>query len=570
MWKALSEKDRKIAQEFFKKIKGIEYPVHDICVRCMLKHVIEKSLQFKINCVPLKQNFDTDLLEQTSHLESQKDIFWANAIGNKLFFAQYLCGLKDGLREAQKEMNLCTSNKKVLRLPRQTGKTISLGVEALHFALTYPGKRVLIIVPYENQINNIFEKMDEMISSGLLTEMVERTLSKRYYKNKPFEINFSNGSRISGYNVNQSKGTSVRGQSGNFLIIDEVDYIAKEAFSSVLPIMNANPDIHMVVGSTPKGTKEFFWKACHNPSYHEIHYAYPDMEVYSPQNDEAYKKDLTTDEYKREVLAEFSFQESGVFNPEFIDNALEEYEMDKDNISRPGIYTIGVDWNEGVAGVHIVIERYDQERGKIVTAKILEIPPSEFTQLRAVDQIISLIEVYHPKLILVDEGYGNTQIQMLREHGSKYRIPELMEGLRVLRYSEVMEQVDPFTREVTKFRLKPLMVSVSVRYLEQGKLILPASEDESIKLIGQMRKYRIESIGESNMPIYQKGNVHTLEAFMNAIYGMWEIIGDSFITNVHEAVKPIFKTTKPRTTGLVRFEKKSYRLGQRMGFRNGI
>jgi hypothetical protein len=47
--------------------------------------------------------------------------------------------------------------------------------------------------------------------------------------------------------------------------------------------------------------------------------------------------------------------------------------------------------------------------------------------------------------------------------------------------------------------------------LENGKLILPASEDTPDKLVGIMRSYQFIGVTENGIPKYTKGNTHVLE-----------------------------------------------------------
>jgi len=56
------------------------------------------------------------------------------------------------------------------------------------------------------------------------------------------------------------------------------------------------------------------------------------------------------------------------------------------------------------------------------------------------------------------------------------------------------------------------MVSVTSRYLEENKLVLPKSENKQHGLIHQMKNYEQVGLSEGNVPKYSKGYVHTLES----------------------------------------------------------
>jgi hypothetical protein len=78
-----------------------------------------------------------------------------------------------------------------------------------------------------------------------------------------------------------------------------------------------------------------------------MHRRYHDLETYDPETDEEFKRNMSKEQYEREVLAEFTLQESGVFPNEQIDMALEDYEFDH-MPPPPSIYTFGIDWNESI------------------------------------------------------------------------------------------------------------------------------------------------------------------------------------------------------------------------------
>jgi len=537
-------------ERYVKKILNVDYEVNDICKACVLFHCAEKGLGFKIKCTPLKKQYP-DIDQELFAKMSAKDKFWFMALEDVNFFSEHLCGFK--LRLAQQEALMCDAPNKVMRLSRQSGKTISIGVKALHYAFKNPKKRVLFVTPYENQIRNVFDKINEMVSFNYLKDHFILNRSGKYYSQNPFEFRLKNGSRISAFMVNQSGGDGVRGQSADFIIFDEVDYIAKSAIDAVLAIKTANPNIEQLSASTPTGFRGYFWNWCHSEMVKEIHYSYQQMEHYSKERDEEYKREMDTDTYKREILAEFTFQESGVFGNQFIDKCLEDYEFDNltPRYNHEGcVYTIGADWNEGVAGVHIVVNRFDASTQKMTVSNVIIIPPSEFTQLVAVNKLIELNEVYNPVKIVVDEGFGNTQIQMLKKYAQEHPESNMEGRLHPVQYNGMVEINDPFNPMQKKLQsIKPLIVSITTRYLENSMFVLPKSEDYPQKLIGQMRNYCVESISEGNLPKYTKGYVHTLEAFMNAVYGMWIVSPTSFLKSAQtfSDAKPIMlKPQGPR------------------------
>jgi replicative DNA helicase len=187
---------------------------------------------------------------------------------------------------------------------------------------------------------------------------------------------------------------------------------------------------------------------------------------------------------------------------------------------------MGVDWNETAAGVQIVVVRYEPDKGKFRTSNVMEIPPSQFTQIEAVEKLIDLNELYQPKRIMLDAGYGNTQFQMLQKHAEEHPESRLDERLEMVPFQSKIQLVDPATGNKVSRSVKTHMVSVSARYVENNRVIMPASEDYPGKLVGIMRNYAIEKITSGGEPQYSKGKVHLLEAWILAMYGMWKISVD--------------------------------------------
>lgn len=78
---------------------------------------------------------------------------------------------------------------------------------------------ILVLTPFETQIDLIFDRMGQLIdSSPTLSSMVSRSISHRY--------EFFNGAIIKGLTVGSSSGkggANVRGQPACLLILDEAD-----------------------------------------------------------------------------------------------------------------------------------------------------------------------------------------------------------------------------------------------------------------------------------------------------------------------------------------------------------
>ena len=181
------------------------------------------------------------------------------------------------LRSYQKEVtdNTRTQKYMVLRFGRRMGKTVVFAADALWWTNVWPSIkmyneganrlspfRVLIVAPMEEHVKLIFDTILQLCNgSEFMTDAIESVKSSNGY-----EIKFKNGSRIKGMTIgisSSNKGTSVRGQSADYLFIDEGDYIPKDIMeASIMPITSTNKDCLVRVCSTPSGKRELFYQWC--------------------------------------------------------------------------------------------------------------------------------------------------------------------------------------------------------------------------------------------------------------------------------------------------------------------
>lgn len=518
---------QEIKERRAREIAGVDYELDPMCVNCILNHVEKEGKKFRVPCTPIRK----DAIDQDHNLSEREYALYKIISDHDIFAVSQLDMV---LRNFQSEILKCTSKRKVLRLPRRAGKTVVMATLAITFALKHPNAKVLVAAPYVVQIEVIFKQMNDFIKkSDLLMSAVNRgsTSKHKLYKSNPHLFTFSNGSEIVGLTTGAQEAANIRGQSADLIILDEVDYMNDGDIEAILPILATSPDTVFVAASTPAGRKSYFYEWCHSDSYKHVHYVYQELEHYNPQQDEEFKETYPLERYEREILAEFTLQEAGVYRPDFIERAIMEYRYDDLQMVNDGIYTFGVDWNES-AGVHIVVCKLDRIGGKITATNVIIVPPSKLTQIVAVERILELDSVYRPKKIMLDAGYGNTQYQMMLQIAHDHPERKLEQRLEMIPFQSNIELYDPVNGGVTTQPVKPVMVSISVRFLEEDKIILPASEDYPSKLIGQMRNYVIEGYGAKGVPNYTKGYVHTLEAWQLAVFGMWKLYSKDLMENV--------------------------------------
>lgn len=454
-----------------------------------------------------------------------------------------------------------------VRMGRRVGKTETMVVFCLWYAFHHENARLIIAAPYENQIRLIFMRLAEMIdgSEELLSSQASRT------KN-PFIIQFNNGSTIMGFTVGATSGNagaSIRGQRADWIFMDEIDYMDRGGIDATTAIANEDPKrIGIWCSSTPTGKRDFFYEVCTNPKTGYNSYYFPSM--VNPDWDDKFEGEMratmTEQAYIHEVMAEFGEETVGVFSKAAVERAKSQYlysyrelnawekeqyktqGVNLDDIVYFGPYTrrkpappahriIGVDWDKYGAATQIIVTEFDELHKKFRVCMRAEITRGEFTLDNAVKKIIELNEIYDPKFIYIDRGFGEYQIEMLRLHGREYPLTGLDRKVKGIHFGSKIEVRDPGTREVDMKDVKPFMVNQASILLDRDQILLSPFDDMVWK---QMMDYQVVKITQNGRPVYTSENEHALDAFMLTILGFTLEFPD--ITKILEEIKVARKT----------------------------
>lgn len=512
------EPDYKYKNEFQKKKLGLDYDLKEMCANCIYNHIVNKKLEWNVECTPLQKE------DKEYKIETEDD--YINQVKENVYlFSKHELNLE--LRDFQQEVLFCNSKRRVLRLPRRQGKTVAIAIAVQHYVLNNNKKKVLILAPSESNVLDIFKQLNDFINESiLLKSLAIPQKGNRYYKSSPdYEARFLNGVTVLGKSTGNPD--QARGKSADLMVMDETQFISKEALESVIPILGTNKDTKLIASSTPWDKDGYFYQLTVTPFVNEFHYRFQDLEIYDPKLDKEYQETLPSKEaYIRDVLAEFTTTDRNVFPIRIIEPAIQDYPFDNIELGvTAGTYTIGVDWNESTSGVHIVVLKQLQGENKIKLSNLIIVSPSNFTQLKAIDTLISLNKIYNPRYITTDVGFGNTQHQFLFKYAEEHPESGLKQRLVPVDFNGSFD-INLSNGQILKQKTKPFMVSILSRYLEEQKIILPKSLDSKGKLIDQMKKYEIVGISEGNVPKYSKGNVHTLEQFMLQLMFMWKLTPD--------------------------------------------
>lgn len=523
---------------------------------------LDPSIEKKVDHV--MKATSVDLIKALEYVVIDNPILWAKVYLNWTCRDYQFPILLEGKKSKQL----------VLRLGRRLGKTDSMCVLILWYAYTQINKgpndqyNILILTPYETQIDLIFDRLKQLIDgSPLMTNMLSREIHHRK--------EFSNGTIIVGLTAGASSGNSgsnnTRGQRADILVFDEVDYIGSSQLTNAINIRNEAPErIKIIAASTPSGKHEEFYKWCidssrsYKPKKDDINnfrftgYTKTEAkdtgekgngwtEIYAPSvvnkellkinpdTKQTYLQDIKDElselRYEQEVMAMFGDEELGVYQKIYIQKAIEEgkrinhkyvNKLDSNSFNKflrnkTGPRILGVDWDKYQSGTTFVALELDKlyinENGvhepKFKVLFRIEIPKSSFTYVNAVNKIVELNDVYDFDWIAVDRGYGETQIELLHKYGIENPHTGLHDKVIGYQFGQKLEVRDPHTMQKDKKPLKPFMVNNSVVVFEKCKIVL----DPTDKILReQLESYRIKSISTTGVPTFTDENEHAIDA----------------------------------------------------------
>jgi replicative DNA helicase len=201
--------------------------------------------------------------------------------------------------------------------------------------------------------------------------------------------------------------------------------------------------------------------------------------------------------------------------------------------SARSFHTIGVDWDKYGAGTNIVVlevcsDSYEEERfrNKVKICYREEIPKSEYTLTKAVSRIVQLNDIFKPKHIYVDRGYGEVQVELLHKYGVENPMSGLKERVKGVSFSETIDVKDPYTKQSVKKEIKPYMVDNLRQYLE--KEVLAISERDA-EMYMQLISYVVLRTTQTGRPVFEAGGSavdHAHDALILALLAITENYSD--------------------------------------------
>ncbi len=195
----------------------------------------------------------------------------------------------------------------ILNCCRKWGKSTMIALKAAHFAAHRPGTTVLVVAQAQRQSEELLRT-----AAGMLRQLRQKaTISQT-------KITLPNGARILAL-PNQTE--TIRGYAPELVIIDEAAFLPEAMWQTVFPMLNAAPGGGWLwLLSTPGEPVGFFhrmWKSDAKNWTRLKVTAYECPRIPATMIAEA-KRSLTSTEFAREYLCEFSQPATAAFPEEMV------------------------------------------------------------------------------------------------------------------------------------------------------------------------------------------------------------------------------------------------------------
>jgi len=430
------------------------------------------------------------------------------------------------------------SLRKVLRAGRRLGKTFTLAITLLHYSYTHKDGRCLVIAPMKTQVELIYQEIGRIAGKN---EVVTNSITRKV-SSPQFMMEFSNGSTIRFFTSGMRSGGKsdvARGQEAHVIVLDEMDYMHTDDLDALYAMLQKTaedqPDKMMIGASTPTGRREKFWEWCRSDRFKEFWFPSYCNPYFSKDQEDEFREQYTEMGYRHEIEADWGEDSEGVYPRKYVDKAFisPSWSYEPQIFSARSFHVIGVDWDKYGAGTNIVVveacaDNYEDERfrGKCRVAYREEIDRSEYTLTKAVDRIYELNEMFKPKHIYVDRGFGEVQVELLHKYGMENPRSGLKEKVKGVSFAESLEVRDPYTKMLVKKEMKPFMVDNLRQFLEKERILFPETDEE---LYLQLISYVVVRTTQIGRPIFEASGTamdHAHDALMLALLSITQNYGE--------------------------------------------
>jgi len=267
------------------------------------------------------------------------------------------------------------------KLPRQTGKTTTVGSYLLHYVLFNQNVNVAILANKQSTAIEILSRIK------MAFEYLPKWLQQGVIEWNKGSVVLENGARII---ASATSSSAIRGGSYNCILLDEFAHIptsiAEEFFTSVYPTITSGQSTKMFIISTPNGLNMFYyyWKgAINNQNGYipfEVHWSQVPTFPGGPLRGEKWKQEMISrtseKQFDQEMECDFLGSSNTLISSERLHTLVYSKPMlrTKDGMS---IYQEPIRKNEEIAK--------SQDHLYFLTADVSEGQGKDFTAITVID-----------------------------------------------------------------------------------------------------------------------------------------------------------------------------------------
>lgn len=233
----------------------------------------------------------------------------------------------------------------VVVAPRQSGKSRSLAVLALHWAFRRRGQRVLVVSAGEDAARRLLGQVrriatgSELLAGSVLDEQAAL-------------LTLTNGSEVRSVPASERQ---VRGWTVDLLLVDEAALVPDDLLlGAAMPTTAARPEARVVLASSPlTAAGAFYDHAVRGDAGSEhvrtFRWALSDAEWITPSVIEAARESMSELRFRAEYEGEFASGADALFTRSALDRVLADYlPAPLERLEGPARVLAGVDWGATV------------------------------------------------------------------------------------------------------------------------------------------------------------------------------------------------------------------------------
>lgn len=315
----------------------------------------------------------------------------------------------------------------VCLLPRQiSGKTTTVGIYALHYAIFKSNKNIGIVANKEKtaiMILSRIKKMYERLPVWLKPGIVEYARTS---------VLFDNGTRIV---VSATSPDALRGWDISLLILDEFAFVPKNAanefWASNYPTIFSSVESKIIVISTPNGMfnpfHELFSKAERKEnSFIPVKVHWTEIPGRTQEWADQAKRDLGEQRYRQEIETLFLGSTNTLINPHVLETIVGDWvepeikELDDrfciyEKVDGSATYIIGVDTAKGTGEHYSTIQVLKVLDSKLPELQQVAVFNDNNTDVYEFANIVNRVSLYYNKshLMVENNAEGSTIVNVL-------------------------------------------------------------------------------------------------------------------------------------------------------------